>query len=315
MTSFIFNSKLRLPVASLLVFAFLLSGYHFLITDILHSPQWFIYMSERHWNTTKAQRFLYNGDGNDYVLIGTSLSNRLPLTPDFSNNLAFDGRSPLDGLQIILESSKFPKAVLIETNFMAKGINKDFVNSLFTPVLYSLRRHIPSLREEYQPVMLFSVFLKIVSDRLNSFCLIFKNLKLSFIESQAEAKSMEVPKEVNSELFNMQLEIHRKNFSKGIEATGIENLQKFETMILELKKHKVTVIFHEMPMHPSLQTVLYISSIRNRLLQKFPEDSNKWIFSDGKRYETIDGIHLTQESAVRYIEVLKEGIAEMKRNY
>src|SRR5258706_16224197 len=82
-------------------------------------------------NVIKGQRYLYDAETPENVVIGTSLSNRL-LTDSLKNlySLSLAGLNVFDGLHIVLAKKDIPKNIYIEFNYFFKPQNKQF-SSLF----------------------------------------------------------------------------------------------------------------------------------------------------------------------------------------
>ena len=103
-------------------------------------------------NTIKAQQFIYGEPGKN-IIVGSSLSNRLVMDSlQGMINLSFSGQGIFDGLSVLNNNNAMPGTVYIETNIMSTKENENFTSYINSPILNPLKRAIPSLRDEYQPV-------------------------------------------------------------------------------------------------------------------------------------------------------------------
>ena len=118
-------------------------------------------------NRIRTERFLYEWDQKDCVLVGSSMSANLPALmenpmsdmPDI-RVMAYAAGSAIDGLEVIVSSDKAPRCVLVEANLSYKELDSDFISDTFNPVWYPLKRYVASLRYENYPMNLFLTFVK-----------------------------------------------------------------------------------------------------------------------------------------------------------
>lgn len=304
MSSYTSNSKRALPFKSLLVFVILLVSYNCLVI-LFRSDHWIEPQSDRYWNTVKAQNYIF-ADGNEIprvVFVGTSLTNRLPIA--LSNNLAFDGGSPLTGLQIILSSGKYPDVVIIETNFLDHQADKDFVGQLFTSGIYDLHLIFPVLRERHQPVNLVGVLISGLFGKISAGTSAINQV------NNTGNKSLEGNRgKTTDDVLNMALAIHKKNFSVKPDGRFDKTLSELKEIVDKLSMHGVQIVFHEMPMHPELADSPRSNSIRSKIFSKFP-DMKVSIMVDNNYYETIDGIHLSADGSAKYAALFQAKVRQV----
>lgn len=123
---------------------------------VLYNPS--IGMATHQWqdNLLKAQQFMY-AETSDTVMVGTSLAGRIIRDSiPFVKSVSFGGCAVEDGLKIILSKGKVPKYVLVETNLLLKEGNPELISSITKGIGPEIRRWIPSLREQYEPICLFA---------------------------------------------------------------------------------------------------------------------------------------------------------------
>jgi hypothetical protein len=249
-----------------------------------HKPIIFQHQWQR--NLIKAQRYVYGADGNAHnVIIGSSLSERL-VTEKLPNtyNLAFTGLGLFDGLTVILRSKQVPRNVYVEMNLVLRGEDKQFKASLSQPILSRLRNWLPSLRDENEPVSLTMRFLNRLGIRL---------------------VVQHTPEDAN--LFTKLLAIQLANFSKTPEKALIkEQFGLLKNGVSELEKRGASVIFFEMPTNEKLSDLPQIRTIRESFYATFPPADYHYIARpQSERFVTTDGVHLTEEEAIRYTDYFK----------
>jgi hypothetical protein len=236
-------------------------------------------------NINKAQRYIYSKDTLMNVIVGSSLSNRLIMDslPGLYN-LSLQGQNVYDGLAIILRKEQLPKTIYLEMNIVLGNENKTFTSSLFSPVLYNLRKYFPSLRDEYQPVGQLG---KVV---MNSVSKIKPDSKL--------LKSPPVSEEVFDKIINLKSE----EYSIVPDEEVLENRRAIlKEYVLALGNRGTEVIFFEMPVNEKLAKLSRPCKIRETFNSTFSPEKYKYIpLPDCKDYRTRDGEHLSPEEALLY---------------
>lgn len=123
---------------------------------IFFKPERLVPQSNYDLNVVKAERYLQEQEHIDYVVVGSSLGNRIE-SELFSNNIYFltlSGMSSLDGLEVIKHSDKLPKIIFIETNVIDRSSNFDFQEDALSPVVLGLQGIVPSVLKENKPTSL-----------------------------------------------------------------------------------------------------------------------------------------------------------------
>lgn len=251
-------------------------------------------------NLIKAQKFIYsNTKDQKIIIVGSSLSANLTMQklPNITN-LAYSGCSIFDGLYMIKHSQKNPDVVLIETNFLQRAGDKQFQESIYSPVNYFSRKYIPILREEKQPLTNLGKFL------LYS---ILKPLHAGLNNSEESAKKNNKSySSENSMLEKLLPDIIKKNsipFSENILEDRITELSSY---VRYLKKLNTKVIFFEIPVNYHLTNSKQQVAIREAFLTAFPKETNLYINLPDTSFITTDGWHLNEHEAPLYTSYFKE---------
>jgi len=229
-------------------------------------------------NRIKAERYVVSREAPAAVIVGSSLSFRLPddaLGPEIAN-LAFGGVGPLTGLEVVRRARLRPGTVAIETNFIFGGVDQHLLDALFAPVLSDLRMAAPVFRYEYQPVNVAFHAMRTLTGRT----------------TQADTRA-------SPEVLERMLLVHRRQFGQTPAADAIR--RTMETVgdvvsALELKGVKIVLI--EMPVDPSLGRLPALQAARAAMENQFPRSRYKWIEPRSERpFLTTDGLHLVPADA------------------
>lgn len=285
MPLFIFSSKLRLCL-SLLVAVLVLAGYNAYL--VVAKPKVTEYQNQWVDNYSVAEKFIYSDETPRIVLVGSSMTARLPDEPGGElENLSFHGGSALTGLKIIQKSNKLPAVILVETNVLERDINNDMIDDLFTPVVWKLKEELPSFHYTYQPI----------------------NLLLSFLKEKYGASETKLrDSEINMEIFNMAVRGHLDNNSDTKPLTEAANrFDRVEAIVDDLKGKGVRVAFFQMPVYkPLLQSPCYRMR-KEMILERFSSFPIYWIDEEqSENYKTTDGVHLTYASALVFSKRINE---------
>jgi hypothetical protein len=123
---------------------------------------WTIGQNQWQANVIRANKFIYSDSQIDNVMVGSSISSKLGVKisrdslPAGFYNLSFDGLSSMDGLLILQKLNYSPQRIFIESNMLMRGEDKNFQATLFSPILFSMKKFGKSLRENNQPVEVLS---------------------------------------------------------------------------------------------------------------------------------------------------------------
>jgi hypothetical protein len=245
-------------------------------------------------NIAKAQKFLYEGIPQNNLIIGSSISEKLIIDSlGDTQSLAFSGLSVFDGLCIIKQADYIPTVLFVEMNVMEKAENRNFTGYFTNPLLDITYKKLPSMRADARPV---GYLIKLVN-YLSKF--LIKPEKKQ-IESTANTRK----ELVDNLLRNQQNEYNKINDSSQIRANFVELLRQIE--YFEEKGCKI--VFFEMPIDRSLRNLHKATFIRKLFMEYFPLNSYHYILQPEYNYESVDGIHLTEHSAIQYTMYLKQQI-------
>jgi hypothetical protein len=261
-------------------------------------------------NLVKAQSYMFKKNVPENVIVGTSLS--CYIQADSLNefyNLAFNGFSIYDGLQIVLKGSQFPKNVFIESNFFLINRTESFYNQLFDFYPYYTSKYIRALRIENQPIGKLVNLTNSIGDNIvvkhNFF---MKQLKEKLVlELNLDKKNTEQ----KNKLFNKVVFDYAKSFA--ILPTNRllhEKLKELEFLVTILKSKGVNVYFFEMPIHYKLMNTKRVLYLRNKLSTFFYKKVH-FIDLDSSKYITSDGVHLNYEESKNYSHFYKQQVLKL----
>lgn len=239
-------------------------------------------------NVIKAEGFLFDKkQGNlGNVILGSSLSARLNFESSLvpSINLAFGGLSALDGLWLLKAKKCAISNLYIEVNTLNRPANIQFYEEIFSPIKYNLRLLSPVFQTRYQPVGVIKALMKYRKKSIK-----YSHLNLSIIKDV----------ELDSNVVNQIKLDHNVKPQKDVIRRNIETL-KAACNLLELKGSKI--IFFQMPLDASICQTEESIFLINELVRVFPK--NKYLYipqPNCSEYNTVDGIHLTSQSANKYV--------------
>lgn len=275
---------------SLLVFGFLCVGYTVLI---LAKPSLTVSQNQNQTNYIKAEQYLYGDRTNlPVTVVGTSLSARL-LTDSLPGfyNLAFGGMSVSDGLDIIKHTEQKPRILLLETNYFYNQSSARFLEPLFNPVNYYLKKFLFSFRSDKQPIALAT----------SEAILAVKGLR----EGQSVQKSSQVMNGGATFQQGAFEELKRKYATAPdtIEIRlALENLKK---QIITLQSQGVEIIFQELPINPALSISVRQQYARVAFRIAFPPSQYRYVPKQNWNFKTTDGIHMNRTEAIEYTMYLR----------
>lgn len=260
-------------------------------------------------NIIIGEKYLYSKDDStcNNVIIGSSLSARINMNslPDFYN-LSFGGLSVFEGLNVLKHKETLPKNVFIETNIVLNEadvvlneMSEGFNTTLFSPILFTLRKYVVSLREDKQPIYVMLGVIENITKLLTRKPA-DENLKQNINLSYAH----------DNELFNKMLSLHIEAYSKE---PGKKAINERFSLLLEhiryLKKKGVNVVFFEMPINDNLIQLPLAKIIKSKFYYYFPKENFQYIeLPNGANYVTSDGVHLTPEEAIEYTLYFKKQV-------
>lgn len=229
----------------------------------------------------------------DIVLVGSSMGFRLKeeyfATPGL-RNLALAGGSPLTGLQIIVDQRQLPKLVVIETNVLARPLDKALIARFSgkdgkagnQPLFLRPVRTAVAAYENWMHAPPTNADIKAALGRLLS----------------------RPPRNFDNHVY-VERAI-REGESEDPSAALKANVATAATLIDALEKRGVRVLLMEMPYAPGVDATLYARTTREIVRRAFP-DQARWLPINVDRDELRwdDGVHLDERSAVvvcRYLD-------------
>lgn len=262
---------------SLLVFAVLVIGYALYIR--FGKPELSTVQHQASGNRISAEQYIFAPDVPDAtVIVGSSLSFRIALDslPPHTSNLGFGGLTVYDGLELVRRSGKKPKRVVVETNMIFKEADRAFLDAVFQPGLFELRKAVPMLREENQPSGVLVGYVK---------------------------RSMKEGAAVDAQADSMAVSENLLNTNRGIfaklpaDSTQQRYLSTLEHEVKALEANGAEVIFLEVPISEELMASPLARRTREVIMQHFP--GHTFLRSD-RTWRTTDGLHLQWHNAQRY---------------
>ncbi len=287
------------------------------IIIVIVDPPRGVSKSQHQWqkNVIKAQEYIYESKDSKVVLVGTSLTFRLPegIFHDKSYNLAMAGTSVYAGLDIIKRSSANPEVILIESNCLMNNLNSDVVGNVFMPLMDRLREWLPALREKNQPLCYVNALEGLIRSKILLASERYRKMEESdhFPGKKKQHKDKEVAKEKNrQEVVARNLQNLFDEFSKVPEETIINSrMELLKNYIDYFEKRGVRVVFYEMPIHEKLYNSPRAQSVREALEKNFPREKYLFIVHPAPgEFQTTDGVHLVSGSAGKFAEFLQHWI-------
>lgn len=264
---------------SLLVFVVLVVLYALYVAFL--KPELNTVQHQASGNRISAEQYVFAPDEpGSTVIVGSSLSFRIELDslPAKTSNLGFGGLTVYDGLELVRRSGKRPARILVETNMIFKEADRAFLDAVFQPGLFELRKMAPILREENQPTGVLVGYLK-------------RGMK----EEGPGPKAGEPDSTMMSE--NL-LNTNRGIFSK-VPADSVQErfLTTLEREVKALEANGTEVIFLEVPISEELMRSPLAVRAREVISSRFPQ--HRFLRSD-RTWRTTDGLHLEWYNAQRY---------------
>ena len=274
---------------SILCFA-VLFGIHLVI--VLLNPM--VGMATHQWqdNVIKAQQFIY-AEKSDTVMVGTSLSasiirDSIPTV----KSVSFGGCAVEDGLRIILSKGDLPRFILAETNLFFLDGNPELVSKMTEGVMPMLRRWIPSLREQYQPICMLASMMASAAD----------------INPQAGTST------VDMDLLNESIEHHIKYDWQMPEPQAETRMGDMKRLVEMFEAKGTRVLFFEMPVNERLTHLKRYDQTRELMQKTFPADRYTYLPFDTTRYVTTDGEHLDYEGQQVFSHYFKGVLSDLGRS-
>ena len=228
-------------------------------------------------------------------------------------NLSTEGGSCLSSLEIIEKSGKIPEILLVEINSINRPNSIKVADYLFQPFIFELRKFLPALRNQNQPILYTAHLFAIIADKISYELKKISKKVFGEVADENLLKQPSLPilnkdliKQLRSDEINQSSDLSDTSEIKIKMNVLVEDLNK-------LKKQGVKIVFYEMPTEEFFQKSLkskYIRELANVVAEKnnfykIPVDNNLI-------YKTIDVVHLEDESAKTYTEYIKKYLIQLK---
>ncbi len=260
-------------------------------------------------NRIVAEQYV-DGPTKRVVLTGSSLAVRL--APDVIGDsdlgqdvfdLAMLGQNSATGLDVILHSFGKPKLVLVEMNVLEHSYNPDFAGEILQEPWRFLRRTFSLFRLENRPLDLSVIAIeKAAKLALNS-------VGVHSAETVYAPPSDDTIARASPPVFD-PADPANKTFLKNVNIA----LARLGDQIDQLRLMGIKVILLRFPVDASFgasQRELYK---RERAYERFPAKSYQWYdLQDTGAYQTLDGSHLTMNSARVLASVIRRIISENEK--
>ncbi|EPG66956.1 hypothetical protein [Leptospira wolffii] len=255
-------------------------------------------------NRMRAEAFLTEGKNAEYILTGSSMSDRM--IPDKNSrwfNLSLVGEGALTGLSLLAKSDLSPKFVLIEVNQLSVKENSKFAEENTEEFFVFTHRKLPILLSENQPFnFLAGLFLDLPSH-------------LPWLKMGNPTTTSPSPTNTDAEkkLKAEHLEETIRWYGAPVEQSKLkERVESVRSFLDVLSKRGVRPIFFEIPMHPKILSSPKETRTRETFRENFPESEYIWYFAKKGPYEDSDALHLTYPEANRFFAELKEYAESLK---
>jgi hypothetical protein len=233
-------------------------------------------------NEIRVQEFVYQKGSMDAVILGSSMGARIPVAGSRHRlfNISLAGGTAATGAEILHRSGLVPKVVFVEAStVILRDVDDSFLDGVFHPVAFPLRKWIPALRESQQPV-----------SRLNQ------------VVKQFFGRGRDRDAEVPPELYEFQVQTSARDFasrSKPADRLG-EKIRSLGERLDELHAQGARVVLFELPVDPRLTDLPLAVEVRQAFRERFPAEKYEWLeIPETRSLETVDGIHLKKASALR----------------
>lgn len=250
-------------------------------------------------NLVKAQQYMYNDFVPENVIVGTSLSCHIH-TESLKNfyNLAFNGSSIYDGLNVILNGNKLPQNVFIESNLYLNDKSDLLYSQLFDVYPFYTSKFLPILRVVNQPIGKLISCMNPLGDRIVEKHNLFMKRVHDYFYNISNLLSVHQKTKVS--LFDKMINVQFHNFSNLPSKSVLNNkLKELELIVNVLKSKHINVFFFEMPINYKLMKTKRVQYLREKLHAKF---ISRVIFTvdDTACYKTSDGVHLNELESNQY---------------
>lgn len=284
----------RVIATTLALAVILMALYHMLIAFGLLQPS----PGATQWETNiiKSERYLAEREPARLVLVGSSLTNNIPLEKMSRGvvNLGLAGGAPQTGLEIVARNPVKPAVVIVELNdTIRRQADTDMIDSLFSPTQFQLRQALPMFRQEYRPI---SVFINLIRTRGRT-----PNTALREAERKVEnsARREQSVARINAE--------QAQPLSAEDVALMRAEAETIKQHVAALRQAGTRVVLVDIPRDSAVAETARQASARTLLHELFPADQFEWMPEPPAReWLTEDGQHLIPADAQFYAKFLRE---------
>lgn len=254
--------------------------------------KWFGAQNMWQENIIRMQDYVYSDAVYPNVLLGTSLTMNVAISQQDLEvfNLAAGGGDPFIGLEIIKRSGRFPKRIFVESNFVLtkKVHDETYLGTLYRPGLYELRKWVPALKEQFQPVNLVG------QGMLNAIKKIVEKDKTGKAELKNKPGAARPKATAAHPKYNMS--------DFPADRIAIEkNILLLKEYVGYFKRKNVEIVFFEMPRDCNVQSNYLLVYSRNTIHSFAQENGLKEIpLPSCADYSSYDGLHLDESSLLKY---------------
>jgi len=254
-------------------------------------------------NLIKAEKFIYDqGIEKDIIIVGSSLAAKLieDSLPKRSANLALDGQSIYDGLEILLQLKRKPKLLLIESNVIERKISESFINSLFSVVMYPARKKTNLLRTKNKPE--YFADLAIEETIVKPVCEKFINKLLYKIFNPISEYYANREGKPDMALRETMLEITKENIDNIIlEKKYEKSVELLDKYIAHFSNLGTQIVFFEMPESTELCNNSWANFRDTLVIDRYKSYNVHYSLNPNcAHYTTSDAVHLDKESATKF---------------
>jgi hypothetical protein len=275
---------------SLLTALFLLVGYEFLMRSV--NAWWSTGQNAPQSSVVRAHDFIYATKHYDNIMVGSSIGNRITSKvpadslPESFYNLSFGGQSIFDGLIILKNMNYKPERIFIEMNVLMRSEDPDLQSSLFSPIMYPVKRYMHSWRERNQPLGVVARLPLALDGNPD-------------LQPAAPITGLERTEESYRTMLKVQIESQDEAFPDGYVTNQID---KLKGLVKYFQDQGVEIIFFEVPVDPELCQQAAPVQLRTRIKEAFAPMGCKFIdMPDCDGYFTTDGTHLEKISVYKYL--------------
>lgn len=264
----------------------------------LSAIKWDTSQNDKSANIISAQNFIYNRSNEqtatDTLIIGSSMSRKLVTETLGKNyyNLAFNGWSAYDGLELLKLTKRKPACLLIETNVVGNQSLAEAVSGSLSPVSFYSNKIFTSFQLQNQPVGL-----------------VVGGIKQAL---KAKIEAMKLQKRQDTGLYKLNIANEIKVQQNPLNDTVYNNrFTVLKNLVEGFKKQGIPVLFFELPVDEALMHTATAEKNRQYFRKYFPESEYKYIaLPQNNNYIYSDGIHLSIASAEQYTQYLKAKIKQ-----